>query len=469
LEESFVLKDGQIEARLAGRYPARESGFLELLAPERRASLFQFKAADTPANAAMIKSLATFHALVNDPAEKPNETATIEAAKEFASGEDSMRVYRQLYAASRLLRKNVGFRTAYDLAEAAKSGIDAGMEVPAATVAVQADELRELRARAIASGTTPYQAEAPRSALSNIVRGRIEDLQGWVLFNEDKHSEAVDHLKRAASTIPEGTPAWRTAVWHLGAALEQTDQKEEALNNYIRSYVAGDADPVRRKLIEQLYIKIHGSLDGLDQRLAGSPTGVSVSSPAASSPTTNTGPTTTEATASGSPEPAASQPQPATSPATPVEPAPTPSAEKPVDEKPSEVPKPDEAAKQTPAKVEPSTEAAQKTNSEPTLTQDEAMAKAASRVRSIVKITGRVVDADNKGIASVVVILISPRGTVLAATTDADGNYSFNVSPSQRNYRLVPSKEGYQFDPVDRAVVAFLEDLKEIVFVGRAQ
>lgn len=93
------------------------------------------------------------------------------------------------------------------------------------------------------------------------------------------------------------------------------------------------------------------------------------------------------------------------------------------------------------------------------------MAQAAARIRANVRITGRVKDANNQGIANVVVILISPRGTVLVSTTDDSGNYSFNVSPSQRNYRLVPSKEGYQFEPVDRAIVAFGEDLKEIDFV----
>ena len=41
----------KIHTYLAGHLPASEPGFLELLAPERRAGFYQATAADTPANA----------------------------------------------------------------------------------------------------------------------------------------------------------------------------------------------------------------------------------------------------------------------------------------------------------------------------------------------------------------------------------------------------------------------------------
>ena len=56
-------------------------------------------------------------------------------------------------------------------------------------------------------------------------------------------------------------------MWHLGAALERQDKKAEALSYYIKSYNAGEPDPVRRTVIEQLYRKVNGSLDGLDERI----------------------------------------------------------------------------------------------------------------------------------------------------------------------------------------------------------
>ena len=82
------------------------------------------------------------------------------------------------------------------------------------------------------------------------------------------------------------------------------------------------------------------------------------------------------------------------------------------------------------------------------------------------KITGQIKDANGTGIANVVVVLISPSGTVLASTTDSEGNYHFSVAPSQRTYRVIPSKDGYTFAPVDKALAGLNEDQKEIDFVA---
>jgi len=55
---------------------------------------------------------------------------------------------------------------------------------------------------------------------------------------------------------------------------------------------------------------------------------------------------------------------------------------------------------------------------------------------------------------------------VLATTTDNDGYYSFKVAPSQKTYRVIPSKEGYTFTPIDRSLPTLFEDLRAIDFVG---
>jgi hypothetical protein len=87
-------------------------------------------------------------------------------------------------------------------------------------------------------------------------------------------------------------------------------------------------------------------------------------------------------------------------------------------------------------------------------------------MRSTIKITGRVVDSSQTGIANVAVILVSPSNTVLTATTDNDGYYSFKVAPSQKTYRVLPSKEGFTFTPIDRTLTTLFEDLKVTDFVG---
>src|SRR6185503_830100 len=203
--------------------PVSDAGFIELLAPERRAGIFQATGPDTVENAKMLKALLAFNtAITPAEGEKINETAAVEAAQEFASGSDAMRAFRQLYAASRLLRNNIGLPATLELVAAARKAADDALNTPSSTLAVQADEFRNLRARAIAAGNVPDVSEAPRDVLANILKGRIEDLEGWALFNQEKYPDAIEHLKKAADVLPAGTPAWRSALWHLGAVSEQT-------------------------------------------------------------------------------------------------------------------------------------------------------------------------------------------------------------------------------------------------------
>jgi len=402
LRESFTIKDDQIQTNLAGSVAVSETNFLDLLALERRAGIYQPTSADSAANAKMMKALLAFNtAITPADGQKIDEAAAVAAAKDFAAGADSMRPYREVYAASRLVRNAVGIKTALELIAEARKATDEALKVPGATLAVQADEFRDMRASALVSGTVPDVAPAPATVLTNIYRGRLEDLEGWALFNDEKYSEAITHLKKAGEMLPADTPAWRSALWHLGVTLEQSGQKDQALEAYIKSYKNDpSASAVRRSVIEQLYKRVNGSLEGLDEKL-----GLETTTPVAAS------------------QPA--EPQPSETPS-PV---------------PVETPKPEPMS-------------------------DDALKNAAARLRSTVKITGRIVDANKAGVANATVVLISPTGNVMAATTDNEGNYSFKVAPSEKTYRLIPSKEGYTFAPVDRTLPGLFDDLKEIDFVG---
>ncbi len=267
LSRSFTLKDGQLETRLAGRVPAHAPDFLELLAPERRAGIFQATPADTPANARVLKGLLAFTNALN----AKDVSALASAQSDFLSGEDAMRVFRQLYVASRLLARGVELKTVFDLAEAAGAGVDAGLDEPVANVAAMADELRDAHTRAAAAGTILPLGVVPRGVLANVVRGRLEDLKGWALFNQDQTAEAVVHLKRALSVLPEQSAWWRTVQWHMGAALEATGNRPDALAAYLKAYNPAAPSPVQRAVIEGLYRKVHGSLEGLDAMIGPAP------------------------------------------------------------------------------------------------------------------------------------------------------------------------------------------------------
>ena len=468
LRESFVINGGLIQTRLAGRFPASNENFLELLAPERRASIYQNTTSDSALNAKVLKDLLVFsNALVaTGESQKIDETAAAASAREFASGTDNMRAFRQLYAASRLIRGGIALQTVFELAEESKKTAEAGLDIPAATIAVQADEFRELRAGAIAGGNVPEVAEAPRKVLGDILSGRSDDLMGWVLFNQTKYEPAVEHLKRAAAVLPNGTPSWRSATWHLGLALEQSGNDAAALENYIVSYKAGPPDNVRRVTIEQLYRRINGSLQGLDEKLGAATVAATTPQPSASIEPANSQPAAT-------PEPGPSTATPEKSPT----PEPSPSETKPEsgttptpEKTPENVPSPSPESSATP-NAEPTaapsptpTESASPGNA--TASSEEGLRANASRLRSVIKISGRALDASKVGIPNVVVVLISPSGSVLASTTDMNGKYSFTVTPSQKTYRLIPSKDGMTFTPIDRAFVGLYDDQKEIDFIG---
>ncbi len=341
LSRAFTLKDGSIETQLAGRLTSRAGNFIELLAPERRASIFQSTPADTEDNARMLKGLLAFSVAIalKDDNSKIDEESAIAAAREFVAGNDVMRTYRQLYAATRLLQRGIGFQAAQEFADAARAGVDAALAVTVSTLAVQADELRDFRAQAIASGGTPDIPDAPRYVLGNILRGRIEDLSGWALLNQDKTAAAIEKLRRAVGVLPELTPAWRTAAWHLGTALQQNGDNKEALNYYIKSYNAGLPDSTRRGTIEQLYKKVNGSLDGLDERIGRAVSTAAlpaaVSAPAAGEQLKAEGGGTLPPTASPTPGPTPTPEPPA------VQPSPAPQAKPDATPEPAATPTPE--------------------------------------------------------------------------------------------------------------------------------
>jgi tetratricopeptide (TPR) repeat protein len=431
LRESFTIKDDQIQTYLAGRVQVSDASFLDLLAPERRAAIYQPTSADSTANARIMKALLALNTAITPAVgQKIDEPAAVAAAKDFAAGSDSMRGFRQVYAASRLVRNGVGISTALDLIAEARKAADEALKVPGVTLAVQADEFRDLRAGALSSGNIPDVAPAPAAVLANIYKGRLEDLEGWAYFNNENYSDAVTHLKKATEMLPAETPAWRAAFWHLGATLEQSGQKEQALEAYIKSYKGEpEQSAVRRAVIEQLYKRVNGSLDGLNEKLGmipAAPAGDSTSTPAV---------TTSEPTVPPAAEQTAT---PAATPEPPPEPTPTPA--------PMETPKSEPAPASAPS--------------------DEALKSVSARLRTTVKVTGRIVDANKVGIPNVTVVLISPSGSVMAATTDNEGIYSFKVAPSEKTYRVIPSKEGLAFTPLDRTLPGLFEDLKTIDFVG---
>lgn len=265
LRKNFQFKNGVLETKLAGRIKQEAPNFIELLALERRASILQPVAADTEEQAERMKKLLAFADALNSA--KKDETEITKAAQEFVAGDDAASVHRKLYAANRLLKENLALPQALELAQAATEGVDAGAKIPAASAAVLAEELYEPRQLAAAEGKIVTVPEIGRNVLINILRGRIEEIAGWSLYNQDRAEEAVVRLKRAVGILPEKSAWWRSSQWRLGAALEKVGKPREAVESYAKSYRSAAPDPNRRAMIEALYVRTYGTSRGLDVKL----------------------------------------------------------------------------------------------------------------------------------------------------------------------------------------------------------
>jgi len=269
LKKGFAIKNGVIYANIGNRVPKQGQSFTELLAAERRASIFEMNAADNPENAEKLKSLLNFSLKLN--AKESSETEIIEAAEEFVKGDDNAKTHRQIYAASRLLYKKIALPKVLEMMQGAVKGVDSSLDVDSPSSSVLADELFETRLNAIERGQLVIVPNLPRQTLSNILRGRIEEIAGWTLYQQEKPQEAGIRLKRAVGILPEKSTWWRSSWWRLGASLEASGKPTEALEAYIKSYVNGEPDAAKRTLIEVLYQKINGTTEGLDEKIGAKP------------------------------------------------------------------------------------------------------------------------------------------------------------------------------------------------------
>jgi hypothetical protein len=182
---------------------------------------------------------------------------------------------------------------------------------------------------------------------------------------------------------------------------------------------------------------VNGSLEGFENRITG---------------------TDVEATKAQT-EPAKTEPEPAKT--EPDVPKSEPKAE------PKSEPKPEpEAPRTEPEITKPTTTEPPKETKE--VSEDE-LRSAASRLRTNIKITGHIFGPDKAPLGNVTVVLISPSGSVIAATTDSEGRYSFTVAPSQKPYRVIPSKDGYIFAPLDKTFAALIDDQRDVDFVASRQ
>lgn len=291
LTRGFGVKDGNIGTLLAGRQETLKDSFTELLAPERRAGLFQPQGADNPANARQLKNLLLFYRALYPAGDAArDENAIAAAAFALGQGTDGRATYRQLYAASRLRRLGLAPAMVSELMSRAPVGVENALDQPFTIIGLMADDWANI-SRSPALANPPLTISATqRATLSRLLRGRIEEMAGWAYLTQGNTDEAAVRFRRALSVLPENTSWWRSAQWQMGIVLETQGKNEDALNAYMSSYNPRTPDAVRYALIARLYRQLKGSDEGLDKIIGPVPAVVSV--PPAPAPETRPTPVT---------------------------------------------------------------------------------------------------------------------------------------------------------------------------------
>ena len=266
LKKSFRVENGIIKTKLGGRVEKEAETFIELLSLERRASIFQLTAADNIVNANRLKNLLDFNQMIE--AEEIEETAIVSVANDFIEGDDKMKTHRQLFVANELLENKKALPAVLDITKDSVKGVDTALDIVSPSAAVLAEELYDSRKIALTRGQTVIVPNIPRQTLSRIIRGRIEEISGWALFNQEQPAEAIVKLKTAISILPKDSAWWRSSNWRLGTVLESQNKPEKALDAYVKGYAQDEQNAAKKLVIENLYSKINGSLEGLDKKLA---------------------------------------------------------------------------------------------------------------------------------------------------------------------------------------------------------
>lgn len=283
-QEQFALaftysQDKQFTARLGGTVEAEANNLKDLLSPEHRASVFLDQSPTTDEQFKIAESLVKFNTRVrlfnapppvNRPTRGQGKSGTAapaksqdspmgaearrkqmedldQAAMSFVEAENVRRSFRMLYIAQRLAKAGLALGLAVELSEQA---------LGLAEVAVEHE------------GSLRDFPNFDRNGRLSIFRGRALDAKGLALFKANKNQEAAAALNesvKAYGSLAEG----KTALWHLASVRESSGEIKEALELYIAAYEPA-ANPnldVNRAVIESLYRKVNGSLDGLDQRI----------------------------------------------------------------------------------------------------------------------------------------------------------------------------------------------------------
>ncbi len=263
--KAFSYKAGKFQTRLGGGQEVTAETVAELLAPERQASLFQAEPITTDVEFKLVENLMRFEGAIRGTkhsssqlvsaillSQKSSKAALAEiekSAEDFVETEGSRKPFRWLYAAERLTQSGQALETVLKLTDQALDAAEAATAP---------------------EGSLRDYPNYDRDGRLRVFRGRALTLRGRALLKLNRPTDAITTLEQALESYGL-TPERNRAQWQLALAKESAGQTKEALDLYIAAYEPPDKTSVgsdlNRTVIEGLYRKVHGSLDGLSERI----------------------------------------------------------------------------------------------------------------------------------------------------------------------------------------------------------
>lgn len=248
-----LTANGRFRTRLGGTLQVESGSLRELLEPEHQAAILLAEP-PTPTEVFRIaESLMRLNQLIKGGRVVEGPGRLDQQVDRFLTAERERGVFRALYLADLFSRRAELLPKVLELTE---------------IVLGKAEEVT------LVAGSLRDYPNYDRDGRRQILRGRALDYRGVALYRAGRLADAERTLLDAIREYGP-LPEVRRAVWHLGTVRETAGALNEALDLYIAAYepasgasgsgVAGR--DLNRTVIELLYRKVHGSLDGLDLQL----------------------------------------------------------------------------------------------------------------------------------------------------------------------------------------------------------
>lgn len=248
---------GKFRSRLGGVLEVQATGVGNLLSREHQSALFLFEPPTSERGFRLAESLVRLDSclrVAKAAGTGAEDSAKVEkAALDFIEADSARQAFRALYVAQRLAHSGQALELAVKLAAQAFDAAEAVTE---------------------ADGSLRDYPNFDREGRLRMFRGRAADAKGWALLKLGRIQEAIAALSIAVETYGK-LPEHKRALWHLAAAKETAGELNEALELYLAGYeppaLPGRGSDVNRAIIEMLYRKVHGSLQGLEARIGRPP------------------------------------------------------------------------------------------------------------------------------------------------------------------------------------------------------